>query len=169
MPLVAAQLKPVPLMSVTCEPPVATEHASSTGTCVVAPAATLNCADPAQVTLPSVAVPEREMLYPLPAGMPPARNDKPKLWALTVPLLTTVDAPFGPEIVQVMTSMSCPEGRNSCARTDPTPPWSPPGAPPAAPWSRPPAAPGGAEQPCAATTRATARPARIPIFMPPGP
>lgn len=60
--LQAAQSKLVPLASTTWAPEVATEHASSTRTFVVCCARIENGADPVQVRLPSVAVPETLML-----------------------------------------------------------------------------------------------------------
>jgi hypothetical protein len=52
--------------------------------------------------------------------MPPTRKLTAALFAmLTVPDCTTVDAPFGPVIVQVSVLSTCPPGSVSWAPTDP--------------------------------------------------
>lgn len=57
----SAQLKVVPLTSVTCDPVVTTLQASATGTGVVTCDWMANDAEPVQVTLPSIAVPDNVM------------------------------------------------------------------------------------------------------------
>jgi hypothetical protein len=95
-------------------------HWRARDTFVVCLAATLNVADPLHVTVPSVDVALTLIVYPVPEGMPPTRKLTEALFAtLTVPDCTTVDAPFGPVIVQVSVLMTCPPGSVSRAPTDP--------------------------------------------------
>jgi hypothetical protein len=107
MLVTSAQLKLVPLTSVTCDPDVATVHAMTTGTGVVSCDWMAKEDDPAQVTLPSIAVPDNEMRYPVPAGMPLARKLTTLVFGMeTEPLWTTVAALWGPVMTHWTTSIS---------------------------------------------------------------
>src|SRR5580658_3790718 len=100
------------------DPAGAEEHAIATPTVVVSCAMMLKFAPPVQVT-PEDDDPESVMRYPVAAGMAPTRKSTARALTVCVPLVKTVERPFGPVMAQATCSIDSPPGMVRSRSMDP--------------------------------------------------